>query len=98
MYLASYRNCLTYGIYYNMILIMENKIQNDTEIIFLIEESQNGGYEAKGLGYSIYTQGDTKDELIASIKDALKCHFDNEGDIPRIIRLHYVRDEVVQYA
>ncbi len=77
---------------------MESNILNNTEIIFLIEESQDGGYEAKGLGYSIYTQGDTKEELINSIKDALKCHFDNERDIPQIIRLHYVKDEVVHYA
>ena len=77
---------------------MENKIQNNTEIIFLIEESPDGGYEAKGLGYSIYTQGETKKELVTNIKDALKCHFENEKDIPRIIRLHYVKDEVVYYA
>lgn len=87
---------------------MENKIQNNTEIIFLIEESPDGGYEAKGLGYSIYTQGglgysiytqgETKNELVAHIKDALKCHFEDEKDIPRIIRLHFVKDEVVHYT
>lgn len=76
---------------------MEKEMGN-SEIIFLIEESQDGGFEAKCLGNSIYTQGESKSELIANIKDALKCHFEDEKDIPPIIRLHYVKDEVVQYA
>ena len=68
------------------------------EIIFLIEEDPDGGYNAEGLGYSIFTQGETEEELKENILDALKCHFDNEGDIPRIIRLHFVKEEVLTYA
>ena len=62
----------------------ENTVKN-SEIIFLVEESQDGGYEAKGLGYSIYTQGESRNELIINIKDALKCHFDDEKEIPHKI-------------
>jgi hypothetical protein len=66
----------------------------DTEIIFAVEESPEGGYEARALGHSIYTQAETLDELRASVRDAVRCHFD-ESERPRLIRLHVVRDEVI---
>ena len=65
------------------------------EIIFLIEDSSDGGYSARALGHSIFTIADTEIELQAMIKDAVACHFD-EGEAPQIIRLHYVREEVIQ--
>lgn len=64
------------------------------EIIFYIEESLEGGYEAKALGYSIYTEGDTLDELKMNIRDAVKCHFD-EQTMPHIVKLHFVREEAM---
>ncbi len=66
----------------------------ETEIIFSVEESPEGGYEARALGYSIYTQADTLAELRAMVRDAVSCHFDEE-DRPRVIRLHLVKDEVI---
>jgi predicted RNase H-like HicB family nuclease len=65
-----------------------------SEIIFIVEDSDEGGYTAKSLGYSIYTEGETLDELKENIKDAIKCHFDVE-EIPHIVRLHIVKDEVI---
>lgn len=65
-----------------------------SEIIFIIENSDEGGYTAKALGYSIYTEGETLEELKENIKDAVKCHFDAK-DLPHIIRLHTVKDEVM---
>ena len=64
------------------------------EIIFYIEESLEGGYEARALGYSIFTDGDTIDELKENIRDAVHCHFDT-NDAPRIINLHFVREEAI---
>jgi hypothetical protein len=66
----------------------------DSEIIFTVEESPEGGYEAKALGYSIYTEADTLGELKAMVKDAVRCHFE-QGARPRLIRLHLVKDEVI---
>ena len=66
----------------------------ESEIIFVVEESPDGGYEARALGHSIYTQADTLDELKVMVRDALRCHFDEE-DRPRVIRLHLVKDEVI---
>ena len=65
-----------------------------TEIIFEVEESPEGGYDARALGHSIYTQAETIDELKAMLQDAVRCHFE-EIERPRVIRLHLVKDEVI---
>jgi hypothetical protein len=64
------------------------------EIVFLIEEAPEGGYTAKALGYSIFTEADSWDELRESVRDAVNCHFD-KNETPHVIRLHYVKDEVL---
>lgn len=64
------------------------------EIIFLVEEAPEGGYIARALGASIFTEADTAAELYKQVRDAVKCHFD-EGQEPKIIRLHFVREEVI---
>ena len=64
------------------------------EIIFIIEESPEGGYEAKALGHAIFTEADSLGELKMMIKDAVSCHFD-KLNLPRMIRLHIVRDEIM---
>lgn len=58
------------------------------EIIFYIEESMEGGFEAKALGHSIFTEGDTIDELKENIRDAIRCHFE-EPDMPQVIKRHF---------
>ena len=64
------------------------------EIIFSVEESPEGGFEARALGHSIFTQADTLEELRTMVQDAVRCHFD-DADRPRVIRLHWVKDEVL---
>ncbi len=64
------------------------------EIIFSVSESPEGGYEAQALGHDIFSEADTLDELRVSIRDAVRCHFD-EHSRPTVIRLHLVRDEVI---
>jgi hypothetical protein len=66
----------------------------ETEIIFSVQESPEGGYEARALGYPIYTQADTLDELKTKMQDAVRCHFEPQ-DAPRLIRVHLVKDEVI---
>ncbi|ODS34356.1 MAG: hypothetical protein SCARUB_00487 [Candidatus Scalindua rubra] len=68
------------------------------EIIFMVEEDTEGGYTAKALGQSIFTEANSLEELKKNIKDALKCHFDKEEDIPTVIRLHIVKEETFVYA
>ncbi|MEM4409466.1 MAG: hypothetical protein QXI19_12070 [Candidatus Caldarchaeum sp.] len=64
------------------------------EIIFVVEESPEGGYEARALGHSIFTEADTLEELKKMAQDAVRCHFE-EHEWPTVIRLHLVKDEVI---
>jgi hypothetical protein len=65
-----------------------------SEIIFVVEEASEGGYEAKALGHSIFTQGETLQEVREAVKDAVCCHFEDD-QMPHIIRLHLVKDELL---
>jgi predicted RNase H-like HicB family nuclease len=66
------------------------------EIIFDVREDEaDGGYVASALGYGIHTQGETLEELRTMVKDAVDCYFDETVQRPTIIRLHFVRDEVL---
>ncbi len=48
------------------------------EIVFLVEEDPEGGFLARALGESIFTDADTLDDLRANIREAVKCHFPDE--------------------
>lgn len=67
---------------------------NTKEIVFIIEEDPDGGYNANALGHNIFTQADSLPALKTMIKDALLCHFENEEERPGIVRTHFVKDEV----
>ena len=64
------------------------------EVIFVVRESSEGGFEAQAVGHSIFTEADTLEELRRQVQDAVQCHFPEESR-PRIIRLHFVREEVL---
>ena len=67
---------------------------NSREIIFEVLNSPEGGYEARALGHSIFTEAESEFDLRAMVRDAVQCHFE-EDETPSIIRLHFVRDEVI---
>jgi hypothetical protein len=64
------------------------------EIILGVEEAPEGGYTARALGASIFTEADTLVELRGKIRDATNCHFEGEHQ-PKIIRLHFVKEEMM---
>ena len=66
----------------------------NSEIIFLVEEAPEGGYTARALGQSIFTEAETFPELRDMVKDAVACHFE-ENNRPKIIRLHFVKEEIL---
>ena len=67
-----------------------------TEIIFEVSEDEvDGGYSASALGYGIHTAGETVEELRRNVKEAVECYFDPSMARPGLIRLHFVRDEVL---
>ncbi len=68
---------------------MKNK-----EIIFLIEESLDGGFEAKAVGFPIFTEGESEDEVRQNILEAVRCHFD-ENEMPAFINIRFLREEQI---
>ncbi|MFN6568872.1 2-oxoisovalerate dehydrogenase [Dendronalium sp. ChiSLP03b] len=66
-----------------------------SEIIFLVEEDPDGGYTARALGESIFTQADDLKTLREMVRDSVQCHYLDKQSRPKLIRLHIVRDEVI---
>ena len=65
------------------------------EIIFVVEDSPEGGYSARALGVSIFTEADDLETLQVELRDAVLCHYRDEPERPRMIRLHFVRDSLL---
>lgn len=64
------------------------------EVFFVIEEALEGGFTARALGESIFTDAETMEELRVNVKEAVECHFDADK-MPRLIRLHFIKEEVI---
>ena len=64
------------------------------ELIFVVEEAPEGGFTAQALGESIFTEAEDLKMLQANVRDAVKCHFE-AGQAPAMVRLHFVRDELI---
>ena len=69
-------------------------IASMSEIVFVVEDAPEGGFTARAVGESIFTEADDMAQLHVRAREAVRCHF-NEGKAPKLIRLHYVRDEVI---
>lgn len=54
------------------------------EIVFLVEDDPDGGYNARALGESIFTQADDMETLREMVRDAVHCHFPDEQNCPKI--------------
>ena len=56
------------------------------EVIFLVEEAGEGGYQARALEHSIFTDAETMESLKDNIREAVHCHFD-DNEMPKMIRI-----------
>jgi predicted RNase H-like HicB family nuclease len=65
------------------------------ELIFEVHDAEEGGYYARALGYAIFTQAETWEELRANVLEATSLHFENSVGHPRLVQLHYVNDELI---
>mgnify|MGYP006421590817 CR=1 FL=1 len=65
-----------------------------TELLFTVEEADEGGYIASSVSGAIVTEAGDIEQVKAAVRDAVVCHFD-EGGGPRLIQLRFVRDEVI---
>jgi len=65
------------------------------ELIFEVTEDIEGGYAASALGMGIHTQAESIQELKVMVRDAVACYYDESDEKPTVIRLRFVRDEVL---
>lgn len=65
------------------------------ELIFEVRDAEEGGFFARALGHAIFTDADTWDELRANILEAVSLHFEDSPEHPRLVQLHYVKDELI---
>ena len=86
---------MAFGIYagedtqgFGLVSIGEH-VKAPAEIIFEVTEAVEGGFDARALGYSIFTQGEDWADLKTMVKDAVICHFGDEGEL-KVVRLHFV--------
>ncbi len=65
------------------------------ELIFEVRDAEEGGYSARALGHAIFTEAETWDELRANVLEAVSVHFAGGAAHPRLVQLHYVKDELI---
>jgi hypothetical protein len=65
------------------------------ELIFEVRDAEEGGYNARALGHAIFTQGETWEDLRTNALEAAALHFEDSATQPRLIQLHYVKDELI---
>jgi hypothetical protein len=65
------------------------------ELIFEIRDAEEGGYFARALGHPIFTEADTWEKLRENVLELVALHFDDAPVRPRMVQLHYVKDELV---
>jgi hypothetical protein len=65
------------------------------ELIFEIRDAEEGGLYARALGHSIFTEAENWDELRANVLEAVSLHFEDPATRPRLVQMHYVKDELV---
>jgi hypothetical protein len=71
-----------------------SRMNRMNELIFLVEDAPEGGYTARALGESIFTEADDVASLEENVRDAVRCHFEPE-QMPHVIRLHFTREQVI---
>jgi hypothetical protein len=65
------------------------------ELVFNVREAQEGGYTAQAVGHSIFTEADSWEQLRANALEAATLHFEDQAERPRLITLHFVKDESI---
>jgi predicted RNase H-like HicB family nuclease len=67
------------------------------ELIFEIRDADAGGFFARALGYAIFTEAETWEELRTNVLEAVALHFEDVEDRPRLVQMHYVKDELIPF-
>lgn len=75
-----------------MVVFVYSKLM---ELIFEIRDAEEGGLFARALGHSIFTQAESWDELRRNVLEAVSLHFEEATTRPRLVQMHYVKDELI---
>ena len=67
------------------------------ELIFEIRDAEEGGFFARALGYAIFTEAETWEDLRSNVLEAVALHFENVQERPRLVQMHYVKDELIPF-
>jgi len=67
--------------------------RNMAELVFEVTQEGDGGYCAECLTESIFTQGDSWEDLRQNVREAVEAFF-FDRPAPERVRMHLVRDEV----
>ena len=65
------------------------------ELIFEIRDAEEGGFYARALGHGIFTDAESWEELRANLLEAVSLHFEGAEERPRLVQMHYVKDELI---
>ena len=65
------------------------------ELIFEIRDAEEGGFYARALGHGIFTEAESWEELRAKLIEAASLHFEDASTRPRLLQMHYVKDELI---
>ena len=65
------------------------------ELVFEVREAEEGGYIARALGHAIFTEADNWEELRVNVREAASLHFEEATVRPKLIQLHFVKDELI---
>jgi hypothetical protein len=67
------------------------------ELIFEVRDAEEGGLFARALGHAIFTQAESWDELRPNVLEAAALHFEDATTRPRLLQMHYVKDEFIPF-
>jgi predicted RNase H-like HicB family nuclease len=65
------------------------------EVIFEIREAEEGGFTARALDYPIFTEAETWEELRDNVREVTALHFEDEAVKPKMVQLHFIKDELL---
>lgn len=68
----------------------KQQLQVPSKIVFELYRPREGGYVARAVGYSIFTEGDTRPQVAQNVRAAVFCYFGGKELSPTRIQLRFI--------
>jgi hypothetical protein len=65
------------------------------ELIFEVRDAEGCGFCASALGYAVFTEALSWEELRANVPEAATLHFEEGTAQPRLVQLRHVKEELI---